>query len=293
MKNARMLAFALVLCASAFAQKGQFAVPEGTDMEHYPILTGPVTPRQMALMHLHASYTEKEVVVENHYRNLRDKLGRFVLEKLPSNTLVYKDELEKIRYKADCGNRLVEIVPTPVVTPPTPVVNTGSSSGSHQNGGGKIPTWWDKMTDGLKSAAKGIWGTIGNILEPLWWLFLAILGILLACAALIALLIGLDKLFSGWRNPPSHEPIPPIPSTPTSYTRPTGTAPQEAPAEKPATTAAASTDGPTAPTGKRSFLSFAKAGEGNANMLRYQGMDVHHYERGADGVNTIRFTHHQ
>jgi hypothetical protein len=196
-------------------KQGEFAEPAGAELGKFPIKNKPLTVAEQADLGLSAKKLDKQVEVQNHFRNLRDKKGRFVLETLPAGTLVLVDKDGNLRYKADCGNRLVETRECPKCPPVTadslktsitqPVVNK--------------PNFWQKLASEIKSAATGLWNFIGSLLAPLGWLLLLLLGLLLL--ALLAYLLYrlirwiVDSIQNrnqgegGEQHPPA-QPIPPV-----------------------------------------------------------------------------------
>ena len=294
MKNARMLAFVLVLCASAFAQRGGYAIPDSAELEKYPIVAGPLTVKQVAEMHLRPIKLTQSVTAENFNRSI----NRFMLETLSAGTLVYISEDGRIRYKVDCGNRLVVKVPTTVTCP---ILPSGGSSTISSNTEVVPPrSDWQKFTDWAQDLAKMLWGWILTPLAPFFWLAM---GLLAACI-LIGLLLWLAIVIAealGWRRvgqtiPPAFPPTPPTTPIKPVVTPATGHDPKLDPyrtPEGPAPEVVRVASAPTQPpTGKRSFVSFARAKGDQPNMMRWHGMDIHNFERGEDGVHTLRFTHH-
>lgn len=178
-----------VLVVSALAQSttsGQFAEPQDAELDRFPIMSRPLTIAEQAKFGLTAKEVVIPVVVQNHFRNLRDKRGRFVLETLPTGTILLVDRDNKIRYRADCGNRLVELAKCPVC-PAIASGNTQSDLTVRRGIGSNAsprPGLWKRFTEGMKSAATGLWNFISNLVAPFGWLLLLLFG--LAFLALIA-----------------------------------------------------------------------------------------------------------
>jgi hypothetical protein len=292
-----------LLCVSAFGQKGQFAVPYGADLVKYPIMPGRLTTADVVKMELMSKVLKDPVMVFNHARGLQDKDGRFMLETLIPKTTVWVDQKTgTILYKEDCGNRISEVINSTVTGESIPLVVGGNIVQIKPT----VPKigWWDAFNNAMKSAAQEIWGFIKNLLAPFGWLLLFLLGLLLLGLLLSPLFWGLDK----WLRHDPSPAVPPTPRTPTPSAPKTGNTPpvinqsgefirtNDAPPPPSTPTTDPSTDPKQEEdgvNGKRSFVTFAPAKGESPNMLRWQGMDIHHFERGADGVHTLRFTHHK
>lgn len=306
-----LFVFALLALAPVFAQptvRGSFAEPVGAEIVRFPIMPRPLTLSQQAELGLTAIRLDASVVVENHFRNLRDAQGRFVLETLPVGTIVLVDRGGKLRYKADCGNRLVE-----VPKPSADNAATGADKGKDGKGnvtaaagtGANKPGLWKRFTDATKSAAKGMWNFIGALLAPFGWLLLFSLGFLLL--ALIGYLLYrlIRAIVDAFRNrgqggggaasapnpnPPAPQPNPnppaPAPPAPVPVVAPAPAVPAPvAPAPvvpAPNPPAPAPTPNPT--------LTFDPAVGGRPNRLVFAGLtDVHFDHDPATGMTTIRF----
>ncbi len=181
MRIARSLALVimalLILSTPAMAQKGQFAVAENAELDKFPIFAAekPLTVLQIAEMHLHPVPLEKPTVVLNHFRGLHGKEGRFVVETLPKGTLVLVDDNKNLRYKEDCGNRLVEFnnqalvrgivssvklpvppTPQPPATPPQDLI-------------GKKPAFRSAVADTMKLIVKRVVDLLRPIAHLIGW----------------------------------------------------------------------------------------------------------------------------
>ena len=302
MHACRFFVLSLVLCASAFAQKGQFALPEGAEIEKYPIKNYPLTGREQAELGLSPKTLIKEQVFQNHFRKLGGKGGRFVLETLKTGTLVLVDNAGNPRYKADCGNRLVGVPEGFVsskVTYSSEPVGLGDHASNNSDG------WHKKF-------ANAIWGFIGNMPESLGLLGLGLLGLailLLLIGGFLYLLVWLgDRISNLIRHRPRpailvtpitprdsvQSVVPPVSSTPSVSTSPTPSQATHVPTPVVATPAQVVTPTephiPNTPSG-RSFMSFADNGDGQPHMIKWSGMKtlVHEHQ---DGVHTVRFTRH-
>lgn len=288
-KKMRNLIFVLVLAIlalPALAQQGAFAEPAGAELERFPIKASPLTLVEQAELGLSAKRLEKPVVVQNHFRNIRN--GRFVLETLPTGTLVLVDENGTLRYKADCGNRLVE--------PPNCLRCHNTKLGGDHITKPKAST---PFREWLKRGWEGMEQLLGLTLGAL----LPLLG-LLALLAVLGLL-GYDalyRLFREWREgggnntPPVHPTTAPaqapIPTQP-MYPSPVPPAPEPmltAPATVPTTPPATPTHTPTTPPrfpGGRTIIDMGD--KGSATRIQ-AGSDVSRLEleEGPDGSTTIR-----
>lgn len=183
MKTLVFLFLIAMLALPVLAQPGQFATPTNAELDKFPIMNGPLSTKQQAEMKLAPRILKQPVVFQNHFRSLKGKEGRFVLEELPAGTIVLVDTKAKIRYKADCGNRIVEVLPCPNCTEThggiggsktseVKGVNGASPSGSP----GALSRFWDKA----KKTWGDSWEAIGALLGfflPFWLLF-ALLGLL-------------------------------------------------------------------------------------------------------------------
>ena len=158
--------------SAQFSQKGRFAVPEDAGLVAFPIFPKVLTMAQMAQWQLTVKALSAPTVVYNHFRGLHDKNGRFVLETLPVGTIVLVDDKGVIRYKADCGNRLVEVKKLePVVTmqkatpnlPTTPAI----TSPVKVEGG-----FWSLVGNGLYHVAMGLVNGLKFVLNNFGWYLL-------------------------------------------------------------------------------------------------------------------------
>jgi hypothetical protein len=98
---------------AAFGQ-GIEAIPAWANLERYPFMGRSLTPVEQATLGL------RPVIVSSPWTGLNwyEARRRFVLETLPVGTLVLSDLDGVPIYKANCGNRLVSLVPP--ATPPSP-----------------------------------------------------------------------------------------------------------------------------------------------------------------------------
>ncbi len=302
--TARLLALVMVLLvssSSAYAQKGGYAVADGAEMERYPIFSTnkPLSVQQIADLELHPVKLQEPLVVQNHFRGLHDKQGRFVVETLPVGTLVLVDKNGNVRYKADCGNRLVEFnntalnrggvssikledLPKPLQsTPPPPPAPT-----PHKG-------IWQTLTEALRGAAIGLWKFIGNILAPFGWLVLFLLGAVLLGLLMLAIGWLIRDWFrprpddnQAWRGgavPPAPVPIvaaqpaPPAPVAPVAAVVPPPAQPAPAVAEQPAEQARA-----------RRII-FDRGNGREPNLIRWVGFELHSFETAPDGTHSLRF----
>lgn len=164
MKKLFVFVIFAVLTLSAFAERGQFAVPDSAELDEFPVLSGPLSSKQQAEMGLAPTLLKQAVVFQNHFRNLRDKKGRFVLETLPADTLVLVDQKGVIRYKADCGNRLVEI--------PSATVKSSISYLPLLPEGGKPLSEWQRFKDAFGRGWRNVLEALGLIIPLLFLIFI-------------------------------------------------------------------------------------------------------------------------
>ncbi len=177
-----------MLALPALAQPGQFATPADAELDKFPIMDGPLSTREMADMKLAPMILKQPVVFQNHFRSLKGKEGRFVLEELPAGTMVLVDTKAEIRYKADCGNRIVKVLPCPSCTEQQ---GTGEvvkdKSGKTKNLGDlppETPGAWSRFWNNASKAWESGWGGLGYLIGILLPLLLG-----LALLALIVYLI--------------------------------------------------------------------------------------------------------
>ncbi|KND48828.1 MAG: hypothetical protein AB200_00125 [Parcubacteria bacterium C7867-005] len=85
-------------------QRGRMAVPNNAEIDKYPLKDTVLTQAEMSSLGVRADTLEADWTGYNWFRNVR----RFAYETLPKGTIVLVDGAGKVRYKADCGNRLVE-----------------------------------------------------------------------------------------------------------------------------------------------------------------------------------------
>jgi len=277
------------MCTEALAQKGTFAVPHDAELDKFPLFEKILTVEEMTRLSLSPVKIEVPTVVENHYRKLRDKDGRFVLETLPVGTIVLVDKDGVVRYKADCGNRIV-VVPEPIkatvtVDEPPPLPPASK------------PGLWQRFTD----AMRGFANAVGALLAPFGWLLLGLLGLVLMALLVYGLYRLIRGIFDRSNQTPTQPAEQPRRTIPPAQTRGTGAPRQDPPvasvpivggATPPTTGGPGGTNPPTAASGQeRMFFSFTPATDENStNLFRWGGMEIRNYERGTDGVNTLRFT---
>lgn len=221
------MAIMLLSVSSAFAQKGQFAAPPEAELGYtqFPIYPKVLTAAQMVRLEVTPSSLTAPTVVFNHYRGLHGKDGRFVLETLPVGTVVLVDKKGVIRYKADCGNRLVELKKTP-----EPVIVTASEGNSTPPvvvPPTTKPGFWAWVGSGLWRVITNLEKGIDFFFEDFGWLllFLAlVMATLVGFATIISRLASADQHRStataqpiGLQEPAVHQVAPVVaPPAPTS-----------------------------------------------------------------------------
>ena len=279
LKNATMLLlFCMLLSPVAmFAQRGTRAVPEGANLEQYPFFSHVLTTRETADLGLRPITINQPWTGFNWFGNK----DRFVLETLPVGTLVLADKDGRPIYKADCGNRLVELAACPkcvVASPATPP--TPRSKGFGHEG-------WD----------------FKKLLHFLAGIVLFLLGLLLILLLLYLLRRMFHALFGpiptrttadggGERTTTSVLP----PPSPTSSgaprvqsSTPTGPIPLR-PSDQPnRSVPASSMPRLTAEPPRRKFLNFYAAISSQPNKLKFGGYGEVLLDEEGDGTITIRF----
>lgn len=202
----------LLLCCSmffplaSFAQRGDLAIPEGANLQTYPILNHHgITVKDQVDMHLRLTVLREPWTGYNWYRDKK----RFVLETLPAWTMVWVDEDDMSPnptpiYKDDCGNRLVELSKCPEcsgITQPSrykfpfgddPSIMASASIHSDDSKGGGF-------FDDLTNFVKGTW-------HFAWLLFLLLLGLFAIVAAGYVFYRLLKWLFGDSKDPGPAKP---------------------------------------------------------------------------------------
>lgn len=274
----RFLIFVLVfamLALPALAQRGEFAEPAGAELSQFPIKTAPLTLAQQAELGLSAKRLDNPVVVQNHFRNIRN--GRFVLETLPAGTLVLVDKNGTLRYKADCGNRLVE--------PVNCLQCHKLALGGDRRAKGEISP---KSSTPFKEWLKRGWEGMGQLLGLMLGALLPLLGLLALLAVLGLLGYALYRLFQSWRNDGGNNPPPPMnprpapvaPMPPAPAPMPVAPPPAPIPVMPP----------PAPPVGfpnRRAIVDFG--GRNSATRIQ-AGSEISRveFERNADGSASVR-----
>lgn len=234
MKTLKKIAFILaVLALPAFAQPTICTPPAGANLEKFPLKQGPLSVVDMAILGLSPVKLEKVTVVMNHHRNVRG--GCWELNTLSVGTVVLVDKSGVIRYKADCGNRIVEVLPCPVCSSNTMVTeksagNTSNTGAISQKTDGK--SGWQAFTESAAKAWAAGWSRVGlllGILFPLL-LLLLILGLMAGAIYVIVQLFRKTRPDHGQtdlgQNPSVVQPV----STPQPVAQQAAAAPPPAPA---------------------------------------------------------------
>ncbi len=297
MRTARSLAFVLLVLFSAtsvFAQKGEYAVAKDAQLDKYPVLEAnkPLTVMQIADMHLHPVRLEKPTVVQNHFRGLHGKEGRFVVETLPKGTLVLVDENNNLRYKEDCGNRLVEFdnqalvrgIVSSIKLPEATVAPARATPAQVKA---------RSQESGLWRAVRSLWGHTMDFLRPIanwlgWFLGWGVIWILI-----FAILAALYESARGWGQEPGYPPVPVAPQPARQVVQvvrsqpAVNTAIQTPPPPTQAQTVAA---GETANSGSsRAFITHSAGSGSTPHLVRWGGLDFHSLEVAPDGVHSLRY----
>lgn len=204
--NLRKFTLFFVLCCSlllpltTFAQRGSRAVPEGANLERYPLSNHILTTKEQAELSLRPMVIEQPWTGYNWYQGKQ----RFVLETLPAGTLVLADTNGKLIYKADCGNRLVEIPTCPKCLATMPVTTPPVQQPRN-------------FLDRLWNAVRDFWRFLGGVI-------LLLLGLLVLLGLLYLLYRLLRRLFEGLQAPPT-TPTPATRTTESGTSRATPSAP--------------------------------------------------------------------
>ncbi|MDQ5968885.1 MAG: hypothetical protein QG579_42 [Patescibacteria group bacterium] len=156
--------------------------PEGAMLERYPTSSGPLSVAQTADLGLHPVRLTEATEVLNHQRNrVGCAGGSWSAETLPAGTLVLVDKDGVLRYKQDCGNRLV-VVPAKAqatIVPPVPPAKGGGDADATPPASGEDGGWMGWWTPGglLRDIIMFLLGlslliAVGLVL---WWLLLHLL----------------------------------------------------------------------------------------------------------------------
>ncbi len=269
-----------------------FSAPEGAELEKYPIMPGPLSIADQAKLGLSAKKLDRPVDIFNHYRNVRG--GRFVFETLPANTLVLVSADGKLRYKTDCGNRLVEPVKCPICPTKNSDFNQNALGGGKKTnpaGDAGSPGAWSRFWGNLGKSWDSMWGGLGSLLG-----FLLPLLLILGLLALIAYAIGralqnrrgngtTNATATAVQNPPPAQAaapqVAPVQPAQQAAAPPAAPAPNVPPANTPT-----AGPGPTNPTTPQRNFRFTVGNEGNvySKMNGYRNV---RWVEGPDGSLTI------
>lgn len=290
-------------------ERSTVAYPAEAELERYPITwtkdpTQSEVKRTMSALGLRLDTLKTAWTGFNWYR----RPGRFVLETIPAGTPVYVDAAGTPRYRADCGNRLIELVKCPFCGTRFGNWNEDSLRAHGLVGNGSVQParssldslantnaqkkkgFWSSLNDGMKALAMGLLGGIGSAFGPLWWLI-----VLLATIAIVLLVLWLlwrllrDLLRNrGAPGSASGSTPAPVPATPPPGG--SGGMPSR-PTLVPTTPPAAPAATPPAPT-PRPFLRIDSAtGPGQDSTLRYSGLGFVRVEHAENGETVVRFRH--
>ncbi len=281
-----VVAMALVLlnlssASAQFVVPGEFAAPPDAELGYtqYPIYPKALTEPQMARLEVKPRRLNAPTVVFNHYRRLNGKDGRFVLETLPVGTVVLVDKNNVLRYKADCGNRIVEFKKT---------VEAAT-----------VAEFYDESSPGFfrvpeqKPEDQGFWAWIGNGLyrvittlmkgvdfffDDFGWLLLFLTLVILAFIAIASIISYFypanttatpTAVPAGGNN--AQQVVAEVPPTAPAQTQPVA-------APQPATT----TD--------RNYINLSAGDQSRPNMLTWGGNLIpHSIEVRPDGSHVLRY----
>ncbi|MEK7174584.1 MAG: hypothetical protein AAB759_02910 [Patescibacteria group bacterium] len=195
-----VLAFLVAGSVAFAAPLAEKAIPDGVRLGSYPEFSRPLTIGEQADFGLHPVRLSEPWTGYNFHRKVEG--GRYVLETLATGTLVLADESGNPIYKADCGNRLGSLP----VCPACPATSAA--------GGGTLPETFSDAP--LQSRWAGFWHGVGALAKALGWLILALLGLALLAAIIIAGGAALRSLWRSTRGSCS----PPAPAPTTTVTPP-------------------------------------------------------------------------
>ncbi|HVN26087.1 MAG TPA: hypothetical protein VMT99_00330 [Candidatus Paceibacterota bacterium] len=139
----RTTAVLLLFCAVSVMAMGQYeAMPDGIDLQKYPLLKKPLTVTEMAARGLRPVALAHTTTMLNWHEDAH----RFVLETIPAGTLVLADEKGDPVYKESCGNRLASVAGaadhTTSETPPPQLTFNGRVISQAASSNGSYPAWW-------------------------------------------------------------------------------------------------------------------------------------------------------
>ncbi|MDB5194810.1 MAG: hypothetical protein JWN50_824 [Parcubacteria group bacterium] len=336
-RSTRSFAFAvfaasiLALPASAqrarrsLPERGASAVPVQAELDKFPIMPHVLTAAEMARLDLRPVPLDSDRVFFNWNRSIR----RFELDTLHRGTIVLIDKNDVVRYKADCGNRLVEYKRCPecrgsaLFTPTT--LGFNQNPNARPNGSAPLSprSFLGRISDALRDAAKSVWSDLGagfgDGLSSLFWL----LALLAGLALIPLLLYGLYRLLqernqgtgsagvgvtaapvapatnasrggNGGVPAPGYTPVqnppPRVAAVPVIPVSGSGAAPAQAGTATAVADAPAAVETP-AVTETRRFVTFRRGQGDDPHTLHVSGMDHVHYEAHDDGSTTIHVRH--
>ncbi len=99
-----LMLFVSVSELSAQRQRTYPATPPNAELDKYPLKDTVLTTAEMTALGVRPLRLTSPWVGFNWFRDKK----RFAYDSLPAGTMVLVDNAGKLRYKADCGNRLVE-----------------------------------------------------------------------------------------------------------------------------------------------------------------------------------------
>jgi len=186
-----IMLFVSVPAKASTSVAGVKAIPAKAEISRFPILPGVLTNAQMAKYDLRPMMLDSAWTGLNWYRNVRG--GRFVYETLPKGTIVLVDKDGVIRYKADCGNRLIDVTKCPECMGLTRAsfgplgpdsVRFGPSGAPLVGSPAKTPGSNEKgalarLADSMWSAAGAVWSGLGDVAKVGFGLLALLLGLLL------------------------------------------------------------------------------------------------------------------
>ncbi len=208
-----------------------WAVPEGMDIQQYPIIQRATKGRKLTAaeanrMGLHQRIAPAGTVLWNE----DPRAKAFWLDTLDKDRMVWVNEADEIVYIVDCGNRAME--PKKKQSCPSDVTCPGphlaSSPGSNP-GTGNVATNGGSGFLGITPARSegGFLNGLWNMMKDLFWLLLSLLLIILMVAIALWILREVVRWLqgSGGRHYPVPAPLPMPAPRPSRLRRPMGPRP--------------------------------------------------------------------
>jgi len=283
----KSLVLSVLVALPLVGQKTVSAIPPMSDIEVFPVMRGPLTVAQMATLQVRPIKLEHDWTGYNWYR----ERNRFVFETIPAGQYVLVDTAGHVRYKASCGNRLVEQVQSaPAIgrTSAADIARLLSSlfpPTSDSQVRDKSVTESDSLPGILESNTRRLWSFLADRLKDGLWLLALLAGLLI-----VPLILYL--LYRLWRDrnpgPATYavQPAPVVTPVPAAQYVQQTPVPVSPPVVLPAPVQAAAPA--VSGTTTRRFVNYAEGTAHEPSMIRYSGVSNVRYEE-VGGVSTIRW----